>query len=145
VEPLAAYGSMFAAAFAEATVLPVRSEAVLLGLMYAERFSWTLLFVLASIGNTLGSAVNWALGYFLARLEDRPWYPIRRERMVRAERWYHRWGRWTLLGSWLPFVGDLLTITAGMMREPLPTFMLIVAVTKTVRYALVIGVAAQWL
>lgn len=145
MDSVAAYSSMFAASVAEATFLPVRSEVVLVGLLYAERFSWPLLLVLASIGNTLGAVVNWALGYFIARFEERPWYPIRREKIARAERWYHRYGRWSLLLSWMPVLGDLLTVAAGILREPLPAFLVIVGLAKTVRYLLVIALAYQWL
>lgn len=142
---LAAYLGMFSAAAAEATFLPVRSEVVLVGLLYAERFSWVVLLVTATLGNTLGAAVNWALGYFVARFEDRSWYPVKRENMARAERWYRRYGRWTLLLSWLPVVGDILTVAAGMLREPLPVFLAIVGLAKFVRYCVVIAVAFRWI
>ena len=50
--------------------------------------------------------------------------------------WYHRYGRWSLLLSWLPIVGDPLTVVAGLLREPFWSFLILVAIAKTVRYAL---------
>lgn len=60
---------------------------------------------------------------------------------VRARRWYGRYGRWTLLLSWLPVVGDPLTLVAGVMRERLGVFVALVTLAKTGRYALLALVA----
>ena len=134
---------LFLASLAAATVLPLQSELVLVGLLLSGEFSWWLPLMVASVGNTLGSVVNWYLGRFIARFEDRRWFPVGREKMARAEAWYRRWGRWSLLLSWAPFVGDPLTIAAGILRENLPIFVTLVALAKTARYlvlaALTIG------
>jgi membrane protein YqaA with SNARE-associated domain len=142
---LAEYGALFAAAFLSATIFPFQSEAVLFGMLMSERYSWWGLIVLASAANTLGSIVNWFLGRFLAHFEGRRWFPVRRESMTKAEAWYHRYGRWTLLLSWVPVIGDPLTIVAGIMREPLPGFILLVALAKTSRYLAVGGLSLGWL
>jgi membrane protein YqaA with SNARE-associated domain len=141
---LAAYLGLFAAAFLSATVLPFQSEVVLFGLLLTEHYPWWLLVVVASIGNTLGSAVNWGLGRLLTTFENRPWFPIKRETIARAEAWYHRYGRWSLLLSWLPFIGDPLTIAAGILRESLPVFLALVALAKTARYFAVAAIAFGW-
>jgi membrane protein YqaA with SNARE-associated domain len=128
------YGGLFVAAFLSATVLPFQSEVVLFGLLVSEHYTWWLLVLVASVGNTLGSAANWLLGRLLATFEDRPWFRVKRATIKRAEAWYHRYGRWSLLLSWLPFIGDPLTIIAGVLREPFPVFLAIVAVAKMARY-----------
>ena len=134
---------LFLAAFAAATILPLQSEFVLVGVLLSEQFSWWVPLTVASVGNTLGSVVNWCLGRFIARFEDRRWFPVGREKVARAEAWYRRWGRWSLLLSWAPFVGDPLTVAAGVLRENLPVFVALVALAKTGRYvvltALTIG------
>jgi membrane protein YqaA with SNARE-associated domain len=141
---IAEYAGLFAAAFLSATVLPFQSEVVLFGLLLTEHYRWWLLVLVASIGNTLGSAVNWLLGRLLAQFEDRPWFPVKRETIMRAEKWYHRYGRWSLLLSWLPFIGDPLTVVAGVLREPLPVFLVLVALAKTARYFAVAAIAFGW-
>ena len=138
------YAGLFAAAFLSATVLPFQSEVVLFGLLITEHYSWGLLVLVASVGNTLGSAANWLLGRLLARFEDRPWFPVKRVTIRRAEDWYHRYGRWSLLLSWLPFVGDPLTIVAGVLREPFPIFLAIVVIAKTARYFAVVAISFGW-
>ncbi|GEO14546.1 YqaA family protein [Microvirga aerophila] len=142
---LAEYGALFAAAFLSATILPAQSEAVLFGMLVSERYSEWLLIAVASAGNTAGSVMNWFLGRFLAHFEGRRWFPIKREQMARAEGWYHRYGRWTLLMSWVPVIGDPLTVVAGVLREPLPVFIALVAVAKTARYLIVGGASLGWM
>lgn len=145
MQHLAEYGALFAASFLSATLFPFQSEAVLFGMLLLERYPWWLLILVASVGNTLGSVVNWFLGRFLAHFEDRRWFPVKREKMARAEGWYHRYGRWSLLLSWMPFIGDPLTIVAGVLREPLPVFIALVALAKTGRYLAVGALSLGWI
>lgn len=58
----------------------------------------------------------------------------------RAKTWYHRYGRWSLLMSWVPVVGDPLTVVAAVMREPLSTFIILVTIAKFARYVVVAAV-----
>ena len=138
---LAEYGALFAAAFLSATIFPFQSEAVLFAMLVAEHYTWWLLILVASAGNILGSIVNWFLGRFLTRFEDRGWFPVKRKQMAKAEAWYRRYGRWTLLLSWVPIIGDPLTIIAGVLREPFPVFLALVVVAHTARYLAVTALA----
>ena len=135
---------LFAAAFLAATIFPFQSEVVLAGMVLAERAPVWLLVAVASVGNVLGSIVNWLLGRFIARFEGRRWFPLRREQAARAEGWYRRYGRWSLLFSWAPVIGDPLTIVAGVLREPLPVFVVLVTLAKAGRYAVVAMQADAW-
>ncbi|TKD38220.1 MAG: DedA family protein, partial [Mesorhizobium sp.] len=119
MDVFAVYGGLFLAAFAAATILPAQSEAALAGLLATHSFSPAMLVVVASIGNVLGSAVNWGLGRGIERFQDKPWFPLRPATLNRATNWYRRYGRWSLLLSWMPFIGDPLTVVAGVLREPL--------------------------
>ena len=135
--------SLFTAALVAATLLPAQSEAVLVALLLEGAHPVWLLVAVATAGNVLGSAVNWALGRFLLRLRDTPWFPVSDRALSRAQDRYARWGRWSLLGSWLPVVGDPLTVVAGVMREPLLPFLALVTLSKGGRYlALAWGVVA---
>jgi len=130
---LAAYGGLFLSAFLAATVVPFQSEVVLVALL-AEGWPWLPLVVVATVGNVLGAVVNWLLGLFIEQFKDRPWFPVRQEAYLRAERWYRRWGIWSLLLAWTPWLGDPLTIVAGVLRAPLGAFLLLVTLGKAGRY-----------
>jgi membrane protein YqaA with SNARE-associated domain len=135
----AIYGGLFAVAFAAATILPAQSEAALAGLLATDSFSPAMLVLVASLGNVLGSVVNWGLGRGIERFRDRPWFPLRPAMLNRATSWYRRYGRWSLLLSWMPIIGDPLTVVAGVLREPLWSFVAIVALAKVSRYLVVAG------
>lgn len=131
---VAAYGGLFLAAFAAATILPMQSEAALVGLILTEKYPTGLLVAVAGAGNVLGAVANWFLGRWIERFRDHPWFPVSAAALERAQEWYRRYGKWSLLASWLPVVGDPITVVAGVLREPLPTFVLLVAVAKIGRY-----------
>jgi membrane protein YqaA with SNARE-associated domain len=136
VTDLAAYSALFAASFIAATILPAQSELALVGLLMLGKFSpWSLVAV-ASLGNILGSCVNWLLGRGVERFRDRNWFPVSQPSLDKAQGWYHRYGRWTLLLSWLPIVGDPLTVVAGLLREPFWSFLILVSIGKIARYIL---------
>jgi membrane protein YqaA with SNARE-associated domain len=140
---LAAYGGLFLIAFLAATILPAQSEIGLAGLLLSGDFSPVLLIAVASLGNTLGSVVNWALGRGVDQFSDRRWFPVKPGQLDRAARWYQRYGKWSLLLSWAPFIGDPLTVAAGVLREPFAPFLLLVAIAKTGRY-LVVAALTLW-
>ncbi len=134
---LATYSTLFLIALAAATILPLQSEAALIGLIIADRQPVWMLVTVASVGNVLGSIVNWMLGRGIERFRSRRWFPVNSSSLDRARHWYHRYGRWSLLLSWVPLVGDPLTVVAGVLREPLPSFLVFVTVAKVGRYLLV--------
>ncbi|MCF3630512.1 YqaA family protein [Thalassospiraceae bacterium LMO-SO8] len=137
---LAAYGGLFLVAFLAATILPAQSEIGLAGLILSGDYSIGLLIAVASLGNTLGAVVNWALGRWVEHFRDRKWFPAKPQQLDKAVGWYHRYGRWSLLLSWMPFIGDPLTLAAGVLREPFWSFLAIVAFAKTARYIVVAGI-----
>ncbi|MBQ3059024.1 MAG: DedA family protein [Desulfovibrio sp.] len=135
---------LFLAAFAAATLLPAQSELALGALLAAGHKPVWLLVSMATLGNTLGSAVNWLLGRTCLHFADRAWFPIRPAQLERAAGWYHRYGRWSLLLSWAPVIGDPLTLAAGMLRERFVFFILVVSAAKLVRYLVVAAAALCW-
>jgi len=138
---LTEFAGLFAVAFLAATILPAQSEILLAGMVLAEHYPAWALVAVASAGNVLGSVANWVLGRFIAHFEGRRWFPVSRNQVAKAEGWYHRWGRWSLLLSWAPFIGDPLTVVAGVLREPLPLFLALVSIAKVGRYIAVAGLA----
>lgn len=136
-EQVAALAGLFVAAFGAATILPFQSEVVLGAMLAAETAPVWALFAVASVGNTLGSVVNYWMGRFIDRFEGRRWFPASPRQMARARAWYARWGVWTLLLSWAPFA-DPLTVVAGALRTPFWLFLALVAIAKTGRYAAVL-------
>lgn len=134
---------LFLAAFLAATPLPLPSEPVFLALLAAGYEALPLVFV-ASIGNTLGSLVTYAIGAGAERLKHHRWFPLPPEALAKAQGWWNRWGLWSLLLSWAPG-GDALVALAGLMRVPLWRFLILVAIAKTARYAVLAGAVSAFL
>ena len=141
---LSGHAGLFLTALGEGTMLPMRSEVVLVALLLAGGYEPGALVLIAGLGNTLGSALNWLLGRSVERFRDRRWFPVRPEALERAQARYRRYGRWSLLLSWLPVIGDGLTVAAGIMREPLVPFLVLVGAVKTTRFLVVVAVTEGW-
>ena len=126
-----------------ATLIPAQSESVLSGLILAGGQPVVLLVAVASLGNILGSVVNWLIGRGVERFRDRKWFPVNQAQLERAQRQYNRFGYWSLLLAWVPVIGDPLTLVAGILREPLWRFLALVSIGKIGRYvALAAGLGA---
>jgi len=136
----AGLGGLFLAAFIAATLFPASSEAVLGGLVVSGAYDPWLLIAVASAGNILGASVNWALGRWASTT---PWVRGNRH-LARAFAWFRRFGVWSLLLSWLPVIGDPLTLAAGLARLSFIRFLVPVAIGKVARY-LAVFLLADWL
>lgn len=127
--------SLFAVAFVAATIFPMQSELVLSGMLLTTAIHPVWLVATASVGNVLGAVVNWWLGRKAETFKDKRWFPVKPAALEKAQGFYQRYGRWTLLLSWVPFIGDPLTVAAGLMREGLPVFLMLVTIAKVGRYS----------
>jgi membrane protein YqaA with SNARE-associated domain len=135
-----AYLGLFLVAFLAATLVPAYSE-ILFATLLAAGYPPFPLWAWATAGNTLGSAVNWMLGRFLLHLQHRSWFPFGADALARGERWFQRYGVWSLLLAWAPVFGDAITFVAGLMRVRFPMFLLLTGVGKGARYAILLGLA----
>jgi membrane protein YqaA with SNARE-associated domain len=131
------YLSLFAVAFLAATILPAYSEVLFAGMLAAGHDPLGL-WAWATAGNTLGAAVNWVMGRYLLQFQDRRWFPFKPGTLGPAQRWFQRYGVWSLLLAWAPVGGDALTFIAGFMRVRFDLFLLLTAVGKGTRYAIVL-------
>ena len=119
------YIGLFAAAFLAATILPLSSEVVLSALLL-NGLSPIALVAIATIGNVLGSLVNYALGYWLSLEVIKKWLKISEEEFVRAEQRFKKYGLLSLCFAWVPVIGDPLTVIAGILRIRLFWFVILV-------------------
>lgn len=131
------YLILFSSAFLSATLLPLQSEAVLVTLLLQEKYWVSLLLISASLGNILGSCVNWYLGIKIEQYKDRKWFPVSEKNMQKAEAIYQKYGYWSLLLSWVPIIGDPITLIAGLLKENFARFLLMVSLAKIGRYLFV--------
>ncbi|MEY3668808.1 MAG: rane protein, partial [Pseudomonadota bacterium] len=112
-------------------------------LMVSGDYAVAGLVLVATLGNVLGSVVNWGLGRWLVQFQDRRWFPLSAAKLLRAQQWYQHYGKWSLLLSWVPIIGDPLTVAAGIMRERFLVFLLLVTLAKFGRYLAIVLVTTE--
>ena len=131
------YLSLFVISFLAATILPFSSELTLAGLVATSSYDNSLLLIIASLGNVLGSVVNWILGFYSRNLSSKRWFPFNDEQIEKSSKWFNKFGRWSLLFAWVPIIGDPLTLAAGLLRIRFIEFLVLVTIGKVSRYIIV--------
>ena len=134
---LEAYVSLFISSFLSSTILPGHSEITLTTFILLKNYSQFLLIFFASLGNILGSIINWYLGFYITKFISKSWFPFTKIQLDQVSLWYLKYGKWSLFFCWVPVIGDPLTIVAGIFRFPIHIFILIVSFAKTMRYLVI--------
>ena len=131
------YLSLFTISFLAATVLPFSSELTLAGLIATSNYDNSFLLIVASLGNVLGSVVNWALGFYSRNLTKKKWFPFKDKQIENSSKWFSKFGKWSLLFAWVPIIGDPLTLAAGLLRVKFLEFLILVMIGKISRYIVI--------
>jgi membrane protein YqaA with SNARE-associated domain len=125
--PTVGLTSVFVIAFVSATLVPLGSEPAVFAVVKAnEALFWPAILV-ATLGNTLGGAVDYLLGY-------RAKVAFAKERQSRWFNWLARYGAKTMLLSWVPGIGDPLCTLAGWLHLPFWPSVSYMAIGKFARY-----------
>lgn len=136
--------TLFLSAFLAATLLPAQSEVVLVVLDQQGAHSAAILALVATAGNVLGACVNYVLGRALMRFKDAQWFPVSAKNIARAQTQYQRFGVWSLLFSWLPIIGDPLTLVAGIFGTRWWLFLGLVTLGKGTRYVVLLWASSMF-
>ena len=126
-----------------ATIIPFGSEAYLITLLSLEKYNHFILFLVASVGNVLGSLFNWVCGFYVNFFIKKSWFPINNKIIDRGNKLFKKYGKWSLLISWFPLIGDPITFAAGTLRYPIIPFLVLVSIGKVGRY-LIIYLSIIW-
>jgi membrane protein YqaA with SNARE-associated domain len=128
------YPALFALSFLASTLIPLGSE-WLLAVMLIKQSDPLMTVAVATIGNTLGACTTWAIGLYGGPFLIRRVLRIDEAAQESAERLYRRYGVWSLLFSWLPVIGDPLSLLGGILKVCFGRFFLLVFTGKLTRYA----------
>ena len=131
------YISLFTVAFMVATIVPFGSEAYFVALLSTGKYNDFLLISAASLGNVLGSVFNWVCGYYINYFIKKPWFPINNQMIDKGNKMFKKYGKWSLLLSWVPFIGDPITFVAGTLRYSFIPFIILVSIGKVGSYLLI--------
>lgn len=130
-------GAVFVVSLLSATLLPMASVPVVWGLIEINPALFWPAIGVATVGNTLGGVITYAMGWGAERAYERVTHHPPRD--ARALAWLQRWGPPACLLSWLPFVGDPLCGVAGWLRLPFWPCVAYMAIGKFLRYLVYVG------
>ena len=139
---LLSYFQLLIISFLAATILPFSSEVVLTSMYLSNSFETFFLLIFASIGNILGSITNWYLGKKITMFQDRKWFPVSPDQLNRSQKYFQKYGLWSLLLAWVPIIGDPLTLFAGALNVRFGIFFLLVSISKISRYVFILYLAS---
>jgi membrane protein YqaA with SNARE-associated domain len=128
--------TVFVVAFVSATLLPMGSEPAVFGLIKLNPELFWPAIAVATVGNTLGGALTWWMGYGAERAYERVTH---KSGETHALRWLEKFGAKACLLAWLPGVGDPLCAVAGWLRLPFWPCVLYMAIGKFLRYVVMTG------
>ena len=129
------YLVLFASALISATLFPLGSEALLI-YDIKESYNLYLLIAVATIGNTLGSVINYFLGlkgeeYLISKNF------LKEKYIIKSKYYFDKYGSISLLFSWLPIIGDPITFVAGILKYDFKKFLVLVFIAKLSRYLVI--------
>jgi len=130
------YITLFFSALLSATLFPMGSEALLI-YDIEQHYSLFWLITAATLGNTLGAVVNYWMGLGGETLLEEKGI-INPVKFSKFKSIFEKYGAWTLLLSWMPFVGDLFTFAAGIAKYSFWRFLLLVFIAKLGRYLILV-------
>ena len=132
------YTKLFIISLLAATILPLSSEIVLTTMLLTNLFEKNILLIVASSGNILGSLFNWYLGKKITIFQNRKWFPVSPEQLNKSQKYFQKYGLWSLLLAWVPVIGDPLTLLAGVLKVRFSIFFILVSISKISRYIFII-------
>ncbi len=126
------YITLFFTAFISATLFPLGSEALLI-YDITQGYNIYLLLFFATLGNSLGSLVNYFIGLKGEEYLVQKNY-IKEKYIKVSKKFFDKYGAFTLLFSWLPIIGDPITFIAGVLKYDIKKFIVLVVIAKFLRY-----------
>jgi membrane protein YqaA with SNARE-associated domain len=130
--PQVGLSTVFIVSLISATLLPLGSEPAVFGLVKLNPSLFWPAVLVATVGNTLGGAISWWMGYGAERAYEH--VAKRKPVELKALAWLERFGPKACLLSWLPAVGDPLCAVAGWLRLPFWPCVAYMMVGKFARY-----------
>ena len=131
------YLSLFFISLLSATLIPISSEGALIGALLLNYDPLTLLLV-ASLGNCSGVTINYFLGKFGVSFFVVKICKFDQAKMDRYQEKFQKYNIFFLLSSWLPIIGDPITVYLGLIKYPFGKYALIVYTTRILRYIAII-------
>lgn len=128
---------LFIVCFVASTLYPLGSEVFVVGFM-AMGFEPLAVWVVASLGNTLGSLSTYYLAYFGGYKVIMRFFPKAWGKITTFAPKFQKYGFAYAFFVFLPFVGDIFALALGLVQYNQILSILGIALGKMARYALLV-------
>ncbi|MBN2111448.1 MAG: DedA family protein [Methanosarcinaceae archaeon] len=128
-----AYMSLFVTSFLASTILPLGSETLVVLLIQSD-FDLVAVVMVSTFGNYLGACTTYYLGFKGRSDIIERYFSISGKQLEKADRWFGKYGPYLLLLTWLPFIGDAITASGGLLKLDFKVFSIYVFIGKFLRY-----------
>lgn len=132
---------LFLGCMLAATIIPFSSETLAVGALAFHYDPWVIILV-ASLGNTAGGMISFLMGWLCKWEWLEKYFKINREKLMKVHNRVGKYGVWAALFSWLPLVGDLISIALGLLRINPWMTLLVMFIGKTLRFIVTVGGAS---
>lgn len=148
-EILIQYGffGLFIASFLSSTIFfPFATELLIPVFLLHLKNIYLVIFIL-SLGSTLGTCVNYIIGFILSKRTIEKY--IKKEKILSARKFMNKygWGGLFIILT-LPIPGvpvDVITILPGLTKMRFGEFFSVVFISKIIRYLIFVGLSEQFL
>lgn len=134
LENLGLFG-LFVGTFLAATIFPFSSDALYVAVLLLTKDPLGCLLV-GTVGNWLGGITT----YFLGRCAKWSWlektFKVKEETLEKQKRMIDKYGVWMALLSWIPFIGDVISLALGFYKSPAVWTIVLLLVGKAARFTL---------
>mgnify|MGYP000182789594 CR=1 FL=1 len=135
-----AYLSLFITSFLASTILPLGSETLVVVLIRAG-FDFLAVVMISTFGNYLGACTTYYIGFKGRSDIIEKYFSISKKQLEKADQWFGSYGPYLLLFTWLPFIGDVITASGGILKLDFKIFSIYVFLGKFLRYFVISYVA----
>ena len=130
------YLGLFISSFLSATLIPLSPEA-LLGLLIYKGFKLWIIIIVATLGNFFGSLTTYFFGYLGDWKKIEKFFKIKKRKVYSFKHKIDKYGSFLAFFSWLPFIGDILTLSLGFFRVNFKTVAFWIFFGKSIRFIVV--------
>lgn len=134
------YLGLFIVCFLSSTLLPLASEAFVLGFVKLD-FNPHLVLIVATLGNTLGSLSTYALAYFGKEKILEKYFSKSLKKLENFNANFSKFGSVFAFLSFLPLIGDLFALGLGFAKYSFLKTIFFILLGKLSRYAFIIFIA----
>ncbi len=127
------YLILFFWSFVAATFFPISSEVFLTNIV--REYNLIIMpVIIATIGNVVGGLVTFYMGWKGGEIVLKKTSEKNKQRYDKASKLVHKYGAFSMILAWTPFIGDVIVLLGGALKLPVIASTIWMTIGKFIRY-----------